>query len=91
LFSKGGWQGFLSRRSVWASLSDKSIVRAELIQQPLPILASQRLLQLQKELRTSLGSKRRYFWFCVTSGPGDAVSQTKVKHQNEHRAALLPL
>ena len=38
MVSKGGWQGFLSRRSVWASLGDKSIARAELIQQPSPSL-----------------------------------------------------
>lgn len=38
LVSKGGWQGFLSRRSVCTSLGDKSIAKAELIQQVSPSL-----------------------------------------------------
>lgn len=47
----------------------------------LPTPASQRLLQLQKELGTSLASKRRCFCFCVTSEAEDAARQTKVKDQ----------
>lgn len=79
MVSKGGWQGFLIR-SVWVSLGDKT-QKSRADPAALPTPASQRLLQLQKELGTSLASKRRCFCFCVTSEAEDAARQTKVKDQ----------
>lgn len=86
LVSKGGWQGFLSRRSVCTSLGDKSIAKAELIQQVSPSLPPRDSSRYRKTSGLLLLAREGASGFA-----GDSASQTKVKHQNEGRAALLPL